>query len=402
MKRRIRYRGIIVICIMVIVILFAIFQVSNFLFKKKEMILNSENKQYGTYVEKYNDIITYPEFNFDNENLTTLVNSKISSFQEGLDGQGYVSDCSTKLFYNTLVQVDCSLSKENEKLKSESLIYNIVNDKEIKFNDIFRRDTYLLRQIFPKENIDNLNKEKIKLEDDAVIVDNLKVVLSHTRLFKPGNGIKSLYTKNKLKPKKFNYDKTKKMIAFTYDDGPLNNNHDRIRDLFTQHNIPATFYVIGELVDRYPDKILKTYLDGHTIANHTYTHPGLVNENLTTIGPEKAIEEVEKTEDAIFKVIGVDTTTLRPPGGFMDDKTKALFDKKSVLWTVDSQDWRNKHNTKAVYQNVRSGIQENSIVLFHDLYDSSFEATKRLIPELLAEGYQFVDIDTLLERIGES
>lgn len=397
-RKRLNIIGISVAIVLIVVLIFIL---GKYFFGKRAPILKSENVKYGAYTEKYNDIVTYPELKFDSVELTSFVNEKVEKYKEGLEGKGHIIEVQTELFYDTLAQIEIKLNKENKTLKSENIIYHTKNNKEIKFNDLFRRDKYLLKQLFPNDNIDKLNKEHLKLEKKAVIVDGFSVSLDKIRLFKPGNGIKSLFEGETLIPKKFNYDKSKKMVAFTYDDGPLNNNHDKIREIFNQYSIPATFYVIGELVERYPDKIRKAYLDGHTIANHTFTHPGLPGKNMTTIGAEKAIQEIEKTEDAIFKIIGVDTKTFRPPGGFMDEKTAALFDKESVMWTVDSQDWRNKHNTEVVYRNVREAIRENSIVLFHDLYESSVEATRRLVPELIAEGYQFVDIDTLLEHINE-
>lgn len=390
-RRHVNYFAIISILVVVLAVsVVGLWWVMN---SKNEKIteIKVEDKVIGKYTITKQNGDFFDKYEFIDENYSKLFHEKRTQLKEA----GATNNCGFNLFYKDLLQYKC----ENSDF---AFIYSLSQKKEIVYNDIFRKNINLLKAVLPNVEVEKLDKTKLSFKNNTIFLDGNQIEIeSNPRLFKHGLGIKSLYTGERITPKHYKYDMSKKIIAFTYDDGPLNENHDRIRDLFNQHNIPATFYVIGSLVEKYPEKVLKTYQDGHTIANHTYTHPGLPNANLTNIPQKKAIEEVEKTDDIIYKTIGVDPTTMRPPGGFINDKVKALIPHRSVLWTVDSQDWRNKKDGEAVYQNVKRNIKDKSIVLFHDLYDSSYEATKRLIPELISEGYQFVDIDTLLDEIDK-
>ncbi|MBF0715847.1 polysaccharide deacetylase family protein [Gemelliphila palaticanis] len=394
------------ITIVILLVLSSFFIYYKFFYNNELNLIDNSNKNLGSYniVKKENYILA--DLNTEDSDINKIIDeykNKLIVEAEKNKDKKYVIDFDSNLYFDTIIQIRYKLISQNNDVQDiKNIIINKTSKKELLFEDIFRNNPFLLKDYFPNVNIEDVDKNIIQFEDNNILVGNKENQLvidtkSMTNLFKNGNGIPNLYNGEVLKPKKFNYDLNKKLIAFTFDDGPLNENHIKIRNLFNEYNIPATFYVIGNLVDSRPDVVKQTYLDGHTIANHTYTHPGLPNYNLTTLSPENIRSEIEKTDDAIFKTIGVDATTSRPPGGFTNKYVEDNTVLPMIKWDVDSQDWRFKNNPSVVYKNVRPNIKPNSIVLFHDLYPSTYEAVKKLIPELIAEGYQFVDIDTLLE-----
>lgn len=364
--------------------------------------ISKTNKHVGTYKIEKSKKLTFVNLNTGNEKLDNILKTNFQNAIKGLDeNKKSIYDCSTSNVLNTFVNVSCTLTTEGNKVSENSVTFHKNLNEVVTYDMIFRSNPYYLKDLFPNVDLNSINKEKITLDNEKVYIGEEKNKLTipfsgNEKLFKAGNGIPSLFKKDPIERVVLDDKPSDKMIAFTFDDGPLNQNHVKIREIFNKYKIPATFYVIGELVDRNPDVILQTFKDGHSIDSHTYTHPGLANYNLTTIGEQKVREEYEKTNDAIFKIIGKDPTTTRPPGGFIDDKTAKFTNLTQVLWDVDSQDWMYKFNTEKVYRNVRDYVRPGAIVLFHDLYDSTVAAVERIVPELINEGYKFVSVDTIL------
>lgn len=305
-----------------------------------------------------------------------------------------------------------SLKEESEKENVAELVKAIVPDKveEIglintpsvpeknenkeKKNILRRRYKDILLSINPRLDLSGIDFNNYEIVDENIIFDN-KLSLNieeYKRIFLSNVGIASIYTKNKLKPIVREIDPTKKHIAFTFDDGPLNVNHDKIRELFNEYNQSASFAVVGKVVKNNSKRLIKTYLDGHEIINHSYSHPNLVKKNMNEI-----ILEVLRTDDEIFKNIGIDVVYLRPPYGSYDSRVKNFVGKKNIaLWSIDSLDWKTR-NVDKIVEEVMPKIKDGSVVLFHDLYEETYEAVKIMLPQLIEEDYQFITYSQLME-----
>ena len=97
-------------------------------------------------------------------------------------------------------------------------------------------------------------------------------------------------------------------IAMTFDDGPHATNTPRLLDILRRRNIKATFYVIGENVDRYPHLTRRIVAEGHEIGNHTYTH-----RNLKSLNDRQVLTEMTRTRSSIIRATGIAPRTMRPP-----------------------------------------------------------------------------------------
>ncbi|MDO4431869.1 MAG: polysaccharide deacetylase family protein [Aerococcaceae bacterium] len=181
------------------------------------------------------------------------------------------------------------------------------------------------------------------------------------------------------------------LVALTFDDGPNTTITPQILAILAKHDVKATFFVMGAYVDDHPD-IAKQIVDqGHQIANHTYTHPDLAQED-----DAKVLREINFTQESIKEATGVEPTIYRLPFGSGGERVvKLLKPLTSIIWNVDSQDWQSQ-NADIIVERVMSTMQHQSILLMHDTHQASADALDRLIPLLKEQGYQFVmpqDID---------
>lgn len=183
---------------------------------------------------------------------------------------------------------------------------------------------------------------------------------------------------------------SKGRIALTFDDGPHPVYTEQLLDGLAKRGVAATFFVTGKNVELYPEIIKRMQTEGHLIGNHTYSHMQLMKSNEAEFQ-----KELEKTNQAIFKVTGFSTEYVRPPFGSWDKKFERELNMFPVLWSIDPLDWC-KTDVSGIVQSVVSKAGEDDIILMHDSFPSSVEAALQIIDELLNEGYEFVTVDELL------
>lgn len=193
------------------------------------------------------------------------------------------------------------------------------------------------------------------------------------------------------------YDETKQrpMIALTFDDGPGEYTEELINCL-VENNAKATFFMLGQNVEAYPE-IAKELSDaGMELGNHSYSHP-----NLVTIGAEAAAQQVSNTDAALKAATGFEATVMRPPGGSFNDSVKAAIDHPLIIWSIDTRDWATKSEDQT-YQVVMDNAQDGSVVLMHDIHEWSVKAAIRMIPDLIAKGFKLVTVSELAEAKGKT
>ena len=183
-------------------------------------------------------------------------------------------------------------------------------------------------------------------------------------------------------------DPSKPMIALTFDDGPYTKVTRKILKVLKNNNSRATFFIMGNRVEMYSETLQMAYDQGNQIGSHTYDHKDL--RKMSAKGIEK---EITKTNQEVKKVIGCETTALRPPYGSVNDRMRKTIKVPMIYWSVDSEDWKSR-NANQVLKRCKS-VQDGDILLFHDLYPSTASAIKKLVPRLVKQGYQLVTIDEL-------
>lgn len=188
-------------------------------------------------------------------------------------------------------------------------------------------------------------------------------------------------------------DPDKPMVALTFDDGPYTPVTSKILKVLKKYDARATFFVVGSRIPQYEDMVKQAYEQGNEIATHTYNHA-----NLTKLDKKGIKSELNKSKKVIKDAIGCSYSTLRPPGGSINDTMRSVIKVPMIYWSVDTEDWKSR-NSKSVLNECKV-IQDGDIVLMHDLYSSTADAVQKLVPKLVKEGYQLVTIDELFYYKG--
>lgn len=188
-------------------------------------------------------------------------------------------------------------------------------------------------------------------------------------------------------------DLNKPMAALTYDDGPSQYT-PAILDTLRQYGGVATFFVVGQRVPAYADTIRNAYNMGCEIGNHTYSH-----QVLTKVGIPAIQSQIGSTNAAVQNITGVSPVVMRPPGGGQNPTVRSAVGMPLILWSIDTLDWKTR-NASLTQAAVLNHVQDGDIILMHDLYNATAEASRVIIPELVKRGYQLVTVSELADCRG--
>ena len=187
-----------------------------------------------------------------------------------------------------------------------------------------------------------------------------------------------------------------KVVALTYDDGPNSPYTEKLLNVLKDVQVQATFFVIGQQLEGNLVTAQRMLAEGHELGNHSYSHTKLVNQKLSVIR-----SEITKT-DEILKALGVNSNIhFRAPLGLKRIRLPwelACRNKTNILWDVDPQDYKEQPPNQIasfVVHNVKPG----SIILLHDgggNRSRTVTATKMIVEQLQAKGYQFKTISELI------
>ncbi|QMU77854.1 polysaccharide deacetylase family protein [Streptacidiphilus sp. PB12-B1b] len=190
-------------------------------------------------------------------------------------------------------------------------------------------------------------------------------------------------------------------LALTFDDGPSPVYTPEVLSILRQYRVTATFFMIGLNAARYPDTVRQVVEEGHTVGNHTWTHP-----DLGTLTRPQVRTELERTGDLLARLCGGRPSLFRAPGGFFTHATMDLCGElglRPVSWSVDPEDWANP-GADAIAQRVLRHARTGSIVLDHDgcLTDGAVPAPggpadrsqtvtalRHYLPRLVDAGFRF-------------
>ncbi len=201
----------------------------------------------------------------------------------------------------------------------------------------------------------------------------------------------------------YRVDESEKLVALTFDDGPSDIWTPKILDELKKCGVKATFFMLGEHVEQYPQVARRVAQEGHDIGNHSYGHGALLYYT-----KDELKETIKKTERIIKEATGVTTKYFRPPKAWLSKREKKKIKEMGyeiILWSLNSKDWVNfddKYIIRYILRNVRPG----DIILFHDSggvfakeggnrYETVL-TIPRLIEKLKEKGYKCVTITELL------
>jgi peptidoglycan-N-acetylglucosamine deacetylase len=190
------------------------------------------------------------------------------------------------------------------------------------------------------------------------------------------------------------------LVALTYDDGPHHERTPELVALLQELDCPATFFLLGDSVDRNPITTRRLIEAGFEIGNHSMTHARLRRLSRDEIG-----QEIDGLEALIAEAGGVPSRVFRPPYG-ISESNRAVVEEaygergmEIVLWTGDTEDWRRETTVEQVVDSVLSNVQGGDIILMHDIHSKAVPATRIIVEELRARGFEFVTASEMIEDL---
>lgn len=190
-------------------------------------------------------------------------------------------------------------------------------------------------------------------------------------------------------------DPDKPMVALTYDDGPNGDNTIKIVDAMLKNGGRCTFFVVGSrLSTKSNARAMKYAVEADCeIGTHTQNHP-----RMWDLDADSLQKELEDSVSAIQNIADVEVRFFRPTGGNMPDFVSDCG-YPLILWSVDTEDWKNRDKDMIV-QNIKDNVCDGAIILMHDLYSCTAEATEEILPWLVEQGYQLVTVSELFAARG--
>lgn len=175
-----------------------------------------------------------------------------------------------------------------------------------------------------------------------------------------------------------------KVVYLTFDDGPIPECTPQLLDILKQYEVKATFFMVAENAERYPELLTRVRNEGHVVGNHTYHHMrGCKHDTQSYV------------QDALHGAEVLQTTLFRPPHGRMRNSQKKALLKQGYtiyLWDVLTHDYNPCYTVDNMLAIVKRYTRNGSILVMHDSLksmDRMLELLPRIIEWLLASGYEF-------------
>ena len=189
-----------------------------------------------------------------------------------------------------------------------------------------------------------------------------------------------------------------KVLAISFDAAWGNEDTQTLIDILDRYGVHATFFVVGDWVDKYPESVLALSEAGNEVMNHSSSHA-----HFSKLSHSEIVADINACSDKIEAVTGVRPSLFRCPYGEYDDHVINAVNSigmTAVQWDVDSLDWKGI-SAAEIKRRVLDRVQPGSIVLFHNAAENTPEALPGILEALLAKGYRIVPISEMLLE-GES
>ena len=186
-----------------------------------------------------------------------------------------------------------------------------------------------------------------------------------------------------------------KKIAITFDAAWTNQDTDKLIETLEKHNATATFFIVGDWAEKFPESVKAFYDAGHTIANHSDTHKAF-----SKCTREEIREEIVNCNEKLEKITGEKVTLLRAPSGDYTNESLEVTESLNMFmiqWDNDSLDYTGL-TVDEIVQRVVSRARNGSIVLFHNGVDTTAEALDKILTKLTEQGYSFVSVNDLIYK----
>lgn len=340
---------------------------------------------------------------------------------------------------NTIKSISSSIGKDYEQINKIELSSDIINivyrntkkddyksyfidkntGKKLKYISIFKNSSLelfnetelrLLNLKYPKFIVDGIINSKTKrvvyIKNNSLVIiynnvttnpkynDVISLTINFNEIDKYLNFQHELDEEYQ-NESAFDYDSSKKYVAFTFDDGPNKSNTNDIVKYLTDNKMRATFFMVGYLMENNPSIVKNVHDNSMEIGSHSWAHSNLKNQKFDTIE-----HEMQKVDEVYKNIIGEDIKLMRPPYGAINNTIKDTFNYSYILWNVDTLDWKYK-DADHLYDFLLNNLEDGDIVLMHDLQSSTKVCLEKVLPELYVKGYRVVSVSELANIRGK-
>lgn len=189
-----------------------------------------------------------------------------------------------------------------------------------------------------------------------------------------------------------------KKAAITFDCAWGADDIPDILNTLKKENIKATFFLVGQWAEKFPDEVKMMYEGGHDIGNHSYSHL-----RMGVLDEKKIKEDISQCGDVIKKTTGGSIDLFRAPYG--DYNNTVIRAAKSlgyytIQWDIDSLDWKPGISQTEIMNRINKKIRPGSIILFHNDTPHTAEILPDIITSLKSQGYSFEPVSKLIMREG--
>ncbi len=193
----------------------------------------------------------------------------------------------------------------------------------------------------------------------------------------------------------YGVETNEKKIAITFDAAWTNQDTEEIIKILEKHNAKATFFIVGDWAEKFPESVKAFFDAGHTIANHSDTHKAF-----SKCSRNEIKEEIENCNKKLEAITGQKVTLVRAPSGDYTDQSIEVaksLGMYTIQWDCDSLDYT-KISVDEIVNRVVKGTKNGSIILFHNGVENTAPALDRILTEFTKQGYTFVSVENLIYK----
>ena len=192
-------------------------------------------------------------------------------------------------------------------------------------------------------------------------------------------------------------DSSDRVLYLTFDAGYENGNVARILDTLKEKNVHGAFFILGNMIERFPELVLRMRDEGHLVCNHTFTH----NDMSAVTSEEEFAAELCRLSDAYRELTGDEMPKFyRPPEGRFCERNLRFAQSmgyRTVFWSFAYADWDNNNQPSREYalSKITDNLHNGAVILLHPTSKTNADILGELIDTCIKDGYRFGTLDEI-------
>ena len=237
------------------------------------------------------------------------------------------------------------------------------------------------------------NKQKIYTYLLSVLTVIVLLFIGSTTI-KDEESIETSSSTNKLLPI-YSVQTEKKEIALTINCAWNDSDIDKIIEVLKSNNVKATFFMVGDWVEKYPEAVKKINQEGHEIGSHSDTHP-----HVNQLSSEENLEEIKTSSQKIEQITNKKVTLYRPPYGEYNNTVIKVANENSYIpiqWSLDTLDYTGITGNE-MWNKIKDKISNGDIILMHNGTEHTADSLDMIIKNIKEKGFNLVTVSDLIYK----